>query len=241
MFLGCRGRVRSWLRELYPTPPPLTHKDTGYQRATRMALVITIAQQKGGCGKTMLAANLAASWAATNRIALLDIDPQKSLTRWHALRLSTLPSIVFSDVSGWRLAAELDRLTKEADILIVDTPPQIDSDAARAIRAASLVLIPVQPSLPDLWASEGTLKLATAERRRVAIVLNRAPQKSTLRSLVEADFTARGLPLLPLHLGDRRGYAQAFAKGMGVAEASPRSPAAAECAALANAILEIAR
>jgi chromosome partitioning protein len=208
-----------------------------------MALVITIAQQKGGAGKTMLAANLAAIWAADHRVTVLDIDPQRSLSRWSALRAERpgLPAIGFSDVSGWRLASELGRLSAGADVLIVDTPPQIDSDAARAIRAASLVLIPVQPSMPDLWASEGTLKLATAERRRVALVLNRSPVKSSLRSVVETAFSERGLPLLPLHLGDRRGYAQAFAQGMGVAEASPRSVAAAEMAALADAILEIAR
>jgi chromosome partitioning protein len=208
-----------------------------------MALVITIAQQKGGAGKTMLAANLAACWSVGRRVTVLDIDPQRSLSRWHGLRAARtgLPAVGFSDVSGWRLAAELGRLASGADVLIVDTPPQIDSDAARAIRAASLVLIPVQPSMPDLWASEGTLKLATAERRRVAIVLNRSPIKSSLRSVIEGEFSSRGLPLLPMHLGDRRGYAQAFAQGMGVAEAQPRSVAAAECMALADAILEIAR
>jgi len=206
-------------------------------------LVITIAQQKGGSGKTMLAANLAACWAPTRRVTVLDIDPQRSLSQWHKLRSqnAALARVGFSDVSGWRLATELGRLADGADVLIVDTPPQIESDAARAIRAASLVLIPVQPSMPDLWASEGTLKLATAERRRVAILLNRAPVASKLRSVIEADFAQRGLPLLPMHLGDRRGYAQAFAQGMGVAEALPRSPGAAECRALADAILEIAR
>ena len=206
-----------------------------------MALVVTVAQQKGGAGKTMLVANLAAVWAGRHRVTVLDIDPQRSLSRWIGLRAGRVPAIGFSDVSGWRLATELGRLAAGADILIVDTPPQIDTDAARAIRAASLVLIPVQPSLPDLWASEGTLKLATAERRRVAIVLNRSPAKSSLRTVIEAAFAERGLPLLPLHLGDRRGYAQAFAQGMGVVEALPRSAAALEMTALAEAILEIAR
>jgi chromosome partitioning protein len=208
-----------------------------------MALVITVAQQKGGAGKTMLAANLATAWATRQRVTLLDIDPQKSLTRWHGLRMERpgLAPIGFSNVSGWRLRAELDRLAAGADLIVVDTPPQIDSDSAAAIRAAALVLIPVQPSLPDLWASEATLKLATAERRRVAIVLNRAPAKSALRSVVEADFSGRGLPMLPQSLGDRRGYAQAFAQGKGVVETLPRSVAAAELAALADAILEIAR
>jgi chromosome partitioning protein len=208
-----------------------------------MALVITVAQQKGGSGKTMLAANLAAAWAPAHRVTVLDIDPQRSLSRWHALRAQRpgLPRIGFSDVSGWRLAAELDRLAASADVLIVDTPPQIESDAARAIRAASLVLIPLQPSMPDLWASEGTVKLATAERRRVALVLNRAPLKSALRTTIEGELARSGLPVLPVHLGDRRAYATAFAQGMGVGEALPRSPGAAECAALADAILEIAQ
>jgi len=208
-----------------------------------MALVITVAQQKGGSGKTMLAANLAAAWAPAHRVTVLDIDPQRSLSRWHALRAQRpgLPRIGFSDVSGWRLAAELDRLAAGADVLIVDTPPQVEADAARAIRAAALVLIPLQPSMPDLWAAEGTIKLAKAERRRVAVVLNRAPLKSSLRSAIEVELAHTGLPVIPVHLGDRRAYATAFAKGMGVVEALPRSPGAAECAALADAILEIAR
>ena len=53
-----------------------------------MAIVITVAQQKGGTGKTTLAANLAAALAPASRVALLDIDPQKSLTRWHAIRIA---------------------------------------------------------------------------------------------------------------------------------------------------------
>jgi chromosome partitioning protein len=206
-----------------------------------MALVITVAQQKGGAGKTMVAANLAACWAPTRRVALLDIDPQRSLTRWHGLRARrALPALLFSDISGWRLAGELERLGKAADIVVVDTPPHIDSDAARAIRAASLVVVPVQPSPPDLWAAEGTLKLAAAEKRPTVLVLNRAPAKSRLRDMVEKEIDAQGLRLAPYVLGNRLGYAQAFALGMGVAEAAPRSVAAREFAALAAFLLEMA-
>ena len=57
-----------------------------------MAFVITVAQQKGGAGKTTLAANLAAAWAVGLRVALLDIDPQRSLSRWHALREDNAPA-----------------------------------------------------------------------------------------------------------------------------------------------------
>jgi chromosome partitioning protein len=208
-----------------------------------MALVITVAQQKGGAGKTTLAANLAAAFAGDRRVALLDIDPQKSLARWHRIR-ATRPNatpLAFSDPAGWRLGPELDRLKREFDIVLVDSPPQLDTDARLAIRAADLVLVPLQPSAPDLWAAEGTLDLARAEKRRLALVLNRAPATGTLRRAVEGEVGKRGLTMMPTALGNRAAYAQAFAAGLGVIEAAPRSPAATEMRGLLGDIGEFAR
>ena len=200
-----------------------------------MAIVITVAQQKGGAGKTTLAAHLAAAFAADRRVALLDIDPQRSLTRWHSLRAQRAnapPVIHLSEVAGWRLAAELDKLKRSHDIVLIDSPPQIDTDARLAIRSADLVLVPVQPSPPDLWAAEGTLKLALAEKRQAALVLNRTPAASKLRSVVEAEIARQGLRLCAATLGNRAGFANAFAAGLGVTEAAPKSLAAAELQAL---------
>jgi chromosome partitioning protein len=199
-----------------------------------MTVVITVAQQKGGAGKTMLAANLATAFAATRRVALLDIDPQRSLTRWHGLRAKRKVAVAigFSDVSGWRLAGELDRLRRAYDLLIVDSPPQIDTDAKLAIRAASLVLVPLQPSPPDLWAAEGTLKLATEERRPARLVLNRAPASGRLRAGVEADVMRMGYTMLTAVLGNRTGFPIAFAQGLGITETAPKSVAAVELRAL---------
>jgi chromosome partitioning protein len=209
-----------------------------------MALVLTVAQQKGGAGKSMIAANLAAGLGGSQRVCLLDIDPQRSLKRWHALRAAQakpLPAIGYSDVSGWRLRAELDRLMRDHDVLIVDTPPQVDTEAKLAIRAANLVIIPLQPSPPDLWAAAGTVQLAAAENRPARLLLNRAPATSKLRSQVEREAGDAGFALLAATIGNRSGFANAFAQGMGVTEASPRSLAAQEMAAVMAEIQALAR
>jgi len=207
-----------------------------------MAMVITVAQQKGGTGKTTLAANLAAAFAANRRVALLDIDPQKSLGRWHALRKARLQqaaALAFSDTSGWRLPAELDRLKRSHDIVLIDSPPHLDTDARVAVRAADIVLVPIQPSLPDVWAAEGTLQLAADERRPAHLMFNRAPPTSKLRDAIAADLATRSLPLLRSALGNRAGFAHAFAAGLGVTEAAPRSTAAAELRALLDELREL--
>ena len=178
---------------------------------TIMAVVITVAQQKGGAGKTTLAANLAAALAPVRRVAVLDIDPQGSLARWHAIRKAhhaEAAALAFSDLSGWRLAGELDRLRRGFDVVI------IDSDARRSIRGADLVVVPVQPSAPDIWAAEGTLKLAALERRPACLVLNRVGSGSRMRDGAMRELHARGMTVLPAVLGNRTAFSQAFAEGM---------------------------
>jgi chromosome partitioning protein len=210
-----------------------------------MAFVVAVAQQKGGSGKSTIAANLAAVLAGGGRrVALLDTDPQGSVTRWHEERRrrgdGRATSLFFDHPSGWRVPTALDRLRRQQDLIVLDTPPHAGTDAKLAIRAADLVLMPLQPSPADLWASEGTRRLAAEERRPLRALLNRVPAQGKMRDRVAAALAEQEVALLEQSLGNRAQFGAAFLEGLSVAEAAPRSTAAAEVRALAAAVVALA-
>ena len=141
--------------------------------------------------------------------------------------------------SGWRVTGALDKLKRSTDFIVMDTPPHADTDSRIAIRAADLVLIPLQASLPDLWASEATIALAEAEKRMYRLVLNRLPASGRLRDVVLAELARRKAPVMAETLGNRSAFAAAFALGQGVTESAARSPAADEIRALAEALTKL--
>lgn len=207
------------------------------------ATIITIAQQKGGSGKTTLAVQLAVCWAGDGKkVAIVDIDPQASVSAWHSVRCRTLDDasgggIHLSTISGWRLGTELDRLRREFDVVVVDSPPHAESEARAAVRAADLVLLPVQPSPMDIWAIAPTIAVAQKERRAFLVVLNRMPSRSRLSDQVLHDLSEQKLPVALASLGNRQVFAASMMEGRGVTEVAPRTPAADEIRALATEAL----
>jgi chromosome partitioning protein len=200
---------------------------------------ITVAQQKGGAGKTTIAVNLAVAWAGQGRrVAVVDIDPQGSLTRWFAARTATLgdPGLTHVQITGWRTQREVERLLGSHDVVVIDSPPHAETEAKIAVRAASLVLVPVQPSPMDVWATEPTLALAKAEGRPMLLVLNRVPSRTRLADALAGAIEGLGVPVAATQLGNRTGYAAAMMDGLGVSEGG-RNKAADEIMALAREVL----
>lgn len=205
-------------------------------------LVITIAQQKGGAGKTTLAAHLALTWAGQGRrVALIDIDPQASLTAWHGLREETFGAgrtgLDFAAITGWRTAAEVERRARDHEIVLIDSPPHAETEARLAVRAARLVLVPVQPSPMDVWATRPTLDLARQEKVPVLLILNRVPPRANLTDAMLGKLAGLGASVADARIGNRVALAAAMAEGRGITETAANGRAAEEIAALADEIL----
>jgi len=195
--------------------------------------IITIAQQKGGAGKTTIAAHLAVAFSQRGkRVAVIDIDPQGSLTQWHKIRERKFgegfTGLMFSTISGWRLPNEIDRVKGSCDIIIIDSPPHTQTETKTAIRIADFVIIPAQPSPTDLWATAETVKLVTEERIPHRILLNRAVLNSKLLKDIEKEFSS----VLNAKIGNRITFASSMLEGRTVTETSPASPASEEIKAI---------
>jgi chromosome partitioning protein len=203
-------------------------------------LAITVAQQKGGAGKTTLAAHLAAAYALSGRsVATVDIDPQGSLTRWVETRAEARggdPGFTHARITGWRTQREVERLLADHELVVIDSPPHAETEAKIAVRSAQLVVVPLQPSPMDLWAVEPTLELARAEKRPVLLVLNRVPARTRLADALVRRIEALGVPVAAAQVGNRTAFAAALLEGGSVCEGS-RSRAGEEISALADEIL----
>lgn len=203
-----------------------------------MAYVITIAQQKGGSGKTTLAATLAVEFVRRGlKVALLDTDPQGSLGRWFMTRRDRgITDMEFSTASAWGVGYEVEKLRKTSDVVVIDTPPKIDSDLRPALREASLVLVPVATSHLDLWATEGVLDLAARVGKPAVLVMNRVKAGTRLAATVADEASKMTADIAAAQLGQRTAFAETLGQGLGVSD-GPRGAARDEAEALAREVL----
>ncbi|OSP56722.1 ParA family partition ATPase [Pseudoruegeria sp. SK021] len=204
---------------------------------------ITVAQQKGGSGKTTLAANLAIELLGRGyRVAVLDTDPQGSLGRWfmtRRARTANEPGLEFATSSAWGVGYECEKLKKNNDFVIIDTPPKIDSDLRPALRESDLVLVPVATSHMDLWATESVLEMVERVDRPVLLVLNRASSRANLTTEVSAILDGLSVPRAATVLGNRVIFAEVLGEGLGVTEKTRGGVAAAEISALTDEVLAV--
>lgn len=194
--------------------------------------VIAVASQKGGSGKTTLAGHIAveADRRSTGPVALVDTDPQGSLSEWWNVRAAQTP--LFARTAAARLAVDAERMRDlGVKLLVIDTPPAIEAMIAEVIHLADLVVIPARPSPHDLRAAGATVGLVEDAGKPLVFVINGATPRARITSEAAIALSQHGT-LAPAILHHRTAYAASMIDGRTVMEIPGEPRAAAEIALL---------
>ena len=207
-----------------------------------LSKTITIAQQKGGTGKTTLAVHLALAFVKYHnlKVVIIDTDPQGSLGKWFMIRSkknSLSKNLTFKTASLWGAQYESKTFKKDNDIVIIDTPPKIESDARPSIEAADLVLIPITPSHVDFWATEAIIDIAKKAEKKVLIQINRANQRSKLINKTQEYINSIKVSATDVIIGNRQIYPSSMGEGKTAVEKQKKSKAVEEIKKLSEQIL----
>lgn len=205
--------------------------------------VIAVLNQKGGAGKTTIATHLARALQLGGAgVLLVDSDPQGSARDWAAVRDEQPVTVVGID----RPTIERDlRNIARKDFVVIDGAPQAADLAVSAIKAASFILIPVQPSPYDIWATADLVDLVkqrieiTDGKLRAAFVVSRAIKGTKISADITEALTGYGLPVLAARITQRVSYPTTAALGTTVLDTEPDGEAAREVRALADEIKQI--
>ena len=207
-----------------------------------LSKIITISQQKGGTGKTTLAVHLAMAFIKYHnlKVAIIDTDPQGSLGKWFMIRSEKKVSnenLTFKTASLWGAQYESKTLKNDHDIVIIDTPPKIESDARPSIEAADLVLIPMAASHVDFWATGAIVEIAKKANKKILAQINRSSQRSKLIDKTKDFIKSLDLESTQTIIGNRQIYTSSMGEGKTAVEKQRKGNAVDEIKKLSDQIL----
>lgn len=193
-----------------------------------MAKFISVAQLKGGAGKSTVVTNLVAALSQEFQTGLIDADmPQGTSARWAAIRATqypeSLPIQVLSVSSVNELALAAEQLESECDVVVIDLPPRSLKYLREVLPYSDLVVMPLTASAADVWATEQLMEAIregkrTSKRLKARLVWNRIrASKATELFLTETAGMLRAKEL-ESRLGQRAAYVDALGRGLSVLE-----------------------
>jgi chromosome partitioning protein len=177
--------------------------------------VTVVANPKGGVGKSTLATNLAGYLARQGQaVALGDVDRQESARLWLSLRPANLPTIQLWEASP----DDVVKLPKDAQVGVLDTPAGLAGKRLDAVmKRADRVLVPLQPSLFDIYATRDFITELMSRRKHdqvtVGVVANRVREHTLSAEQLRHFLDTLGVPVLG-ELRDTQNYVQLAAHGL---------------------------
>jgi chromosome partitioning protein len=193
---------------------------------------LVVASQKGGVGKTTIAGHLAVMAEIRNAgpVALIDTDPQGSLSSWWNERQAETP--MFASVDIGNLKKHLNALAKAGvKLAIIDTPPAVTDTIREVIAVADLVLIPTRPSPHDLRAVGSTVDLVEQAGKRMVFVINGAAPRARITGEAAVALSQHGT-VAPITLYQRTDFAASMIDGRTVQEVDAGSRSSDEISKL---------
>ena len=203
--------------------------------------VIAVLNQKGGSGKTTIATHLARGLQLQGHsVLLVDSDQQGSARDWRAVNEDNPVPVIGLD----RPTLDKDlKNVSDKEFVVIDGSPQATNLALSAIKAADFVLIPVQPSPYDVWATSDLVDLVqqriemTDGKLKAAFVVSRAIQNTNIGKEVAAVLQDYNLPVLDARIVQRVSYPNSASVGKTVFETeSAKSSAVTEITQLVNEV-----
>jgi len=182
---------------------------------------IILASPKGGAGKTTLCRNLAATAAAEGlRVAIGDLDPQRTLTKWWRRRQSSERALQHYELSmeDANVLAR-DGAVEDCDVFLIDTPPAIEAYPAplrNLIDAADFIVVPSRPTLDDAESAAPFMQVLRRRKRPAAFVINAVKPRANILGV--KSLLLRAGEVCPVEIGDRMDYSRGAEHGVGVAD-----------------------
>ncbi|MDI9867566.1 ParA family protein [Flectobacillus sp. DC10W] len=172
--------------------------------------IITVAHQKGGVGKTTLALNLAYCFKEGARVAIIDTDPQGSV--------SNIKPILEQHGIALIAPQDIDKVRNQYDIAVIDTPPYLSTTLPEFFKYSDFVLVPTKASVLDIMAIRATIKLlreAMKERPQLkaSIVLNMVKSRSAITAEIKEILDEYKFPILNTMVSDRVSYTRSPISG----------------------------
>ena len=205
--------------------------------------IIAILNQKGGVGKTTLATNIACKLhLEKEKVMLIDSDPQGSARDWHAAGNNDIPVI---GIDRPTLEKDVAKIANQFDWVIIDGAPQLADMAISAIKCADIIIIPVQPSPYDIWASADLVDIIKQRqqinnnRPKAYFCISRKIINTILSKEVFEALNGYELPVMQNGTSQRVVYAQSAAEGKSIFNSSKNIESANEITNIVKEIKEI--